>query len=346
MKKIRFLLVIPMLLLIQDYAHADVLTKTNFRTTESVSLDGAQLESIIIQKPALYPEGIEYNPNTDKFIVGSFREGAVYEVNLDGTYRNIIHDDRLNSVLAVRIDIKRNKLFVVNSDIGASIRSSSRGLKKLASLGIYDLTSGEAIHFIDLGKLLPDEKHLANGIALDAEGNAYITDSFSPVIYKVDIKGNASIFLKSDRFLGDGINLNGIVFHPDGYLIVVKKGEGILFKVPINNPENFSQVVLPFELIGGDGLILANNKEILVIANRASGKITETVFALNSEDNWKTAKVSSKYKFANVYPTTGVIRKDKIYVLHSNLQTLMLSSKEEKSQLRKKATIQQVGRVK
>jgi hypothetical protein len=46
-----------------------------------------------------------------------------------------------------------------------------------------------------------------------------------------------------------------------------------------------------------------------------------------------------------VYPTTGVIRKNKIYVLHSNLQTLMLSSKEEKNQLRKKATIQQVGIV-
>jgi hypothetical protein len=125
MKKIRFLLVIPMLLLIQGYVHADVLKKANFRTTESVSLGGAQLESIVIQKPALYPEGIEYNPKTDKFIVGSFREGAVYEIDLDGSYRKIINDDRLNSVLAVRIDVKRNKLFVVNSDIGASIRSSS-----------------------------------------------------------------------------------------------------------------------------------------------------------------------------------------------------------------------------
>ena len=118
---------------------------TLISAADSVSLGGELLQSIVIQKPALYPEGIDYNPNTDKFIVGSLREGAVYEVNLDGTYHQIINDDRLNSVLSVRIDIKRNRLLVVNSDIGASIRSYSKGSKKLASLGIYELSSGKAI---------------------------------------------------------------------------------------------------------------------------------------------------------------------------------------------------------
>jgi len=312
---------------------------------ESISLGGSSLESIVIRKPALYPEGIDYNPITDKFIVGSFREGAVYEVNLDGTYRHLINDERLNSVLAVRVDVKRNRLLVVNSDIGASIRPYSEGPKKLASLGIYELSSGKVIHFIDLGKLLPNKSHLVNGMALDAEGNAYITDSFSPVIYKIDPHGHASVFLESARFLGEGINLNGIVFHPDGYLIVVKKGEGVLFKVPLNNPKSFSEIESSSKFIGGDGLILVNNKELIVIANRASGQVTETVFALNSNDNWKTAKVTNEYKFGKVYLTTGVIRKDKIYVIHSDLKALMLASKEEKNQLRKKATIQQVGSV-
>jgi sugar lactone lactonase YvrE len=312
----------------------------------SIRLGGESLESIVIQKPALYPEGIDYNPNTDKFIVGSFREGAVYEVNLDGTYRQLIDDNRLNSVLAVRVDVKRNRLLVVNSDIGASVRPSSEGAKKTAFLGIYELSSGKAIHFIDLGKLLPNQNHLANGMALDSDGNAYVTDSFSPVIYKIDVKSNASIFLENDRFLGEGINLNGIVFHPDGYLIVVKKGEGVLFKVPLNNPKDFSEIKVPRKFIGGDGLILANNKELIVIANRASGEVTETAFALSSEDDWKTAKVINEYKLGAVYPTTGVVRKGNIYVLHSNLQALMLASKEEKSQLQKMATIQQIGSVK
>jgi len=142
----------------------------------------------MIDKPALYPEGIGYNPTTDKFIVGSFRDGGVYEVGLDGTYHQIIKDERLNSVLAARIDAKRNRLLVVNSDIGASIRSYSKGVKKLASLAIYELSSGKPMHFVDPGKLLPDTDHLANGMTLDTDGNAYVTDSFAPVIYKIDTK--------------------------------------------------------------------------------------------------------------------------------------------------------------
>ncbi len=313
---------------------------------EEVSLDKGDLESITIQKPALYPEGIDYNSVTDKFIVGSFREGAVYEISTDGTYRQIVKDKRLNSVLAVRVDEKRNKLFVVNSDIGASIRPYSRGPKKLASLAIYELSSGKPLSFIDLGKLLPNKNHLANGMTLDLDGNAYITDSFSPVIYKVDTEGKASVFLESDRFSGEGINLNGIVFHPDGYLIVVKKGEGVLFKVPTDDPTNFSEIKSTVKFIGGDGLILVGKKELVVIANRASGQVTETVFALKSKDNWITTTVSDEFKFGKVYLTTGVVRKDKIYVMHSDLKALMVASTEEKKKLRKKATIQQVGSIK
>lgn len=283
---------------------------------EPIKFNGNDLESITINKPALYPESIEYNQKTDKFIVGSFRDGGVYEIDLDGNYRKLINDERLNSVLAVRIDSKRNRLLVVNSDIGSSINSYVEGPKKSASLGVYDLSTGKNIDFINLGKLLPNKNHLANGMTLDSEGNIYVTDSFSPVIYKIDTSGHASIFLESDKFVGEGINLNGIVFHPDGYLIAVKKGEGVLFKIPLNNPQKFSMIKSPRKFIGGDGLVLLNNKELVVIANRAVGEITETVFSLESTDDWKTAKVTKELKFGKVYLTTGVIRKGKLYVMH------------------------------
>lgn len=301
------------------------------------------LESILINKPALYPEGIDYNPDTDKFIVGSFRDGGIYEIDLDGSYRQLVNDQRLNSVLAVRVDVKRNRLLVVNSDIGSSINSYAEGPKKLASLGIYELSTGKNIDFINLGKLLPEENHLANGMTLDSAGNVYVTDSFSPVIYKVDINGHASVFLESDKFIGDGINLNGIVFHPDGYLIAIKKGEGVLFKIPLDNPQKFSIIRSSRKFIGGDGLVLLNDNELVAIANRAAGEITETVFSINSEDSWKTAEVTKELKFGKVYLTTGVMRKNKLYVIHSNLKALILAPASEKHKLNKKATIQQVS---
>ena len=88
-----------------------------------------------------------------------------------------------------------------------------------------------------------------------------------------------------------------------------------------------------------------SNKELLVIANRAAGKITETVFSLDSENEWETTNVTKELKFGKVYLTTGVIRKDKVYVIHSNLKTLLLTPEGEKNTLNIKATIQQVLKI-
>lgn len=315
----------------------------NKKSKYNTQLGGSNLNSIVINKHALYPESIDYNPITDMFVVGSFRDGAVYEIDLAGNVNKIINDYRLNSVLAVRVDVQRNRILVVNSDIGNSVRSYSEGQKKLAALAIYDLTSGKNIYYVDLGRLLPKVDHLANGMTIDTEGNAYITDSFASIIYKVDINGNASVFSQSKKFFGEGISINGIVFHPDGYLIVVKKDDGQLFKVSLDDPSNVTTIAINKKFIGGDGLVLTNKNELLVIANRASGQITETAFLIGSRDNWESANLIDQYKFGKVYLTTGVIRRNQLYVMHSNLKALMLASNEEKKLLNKKATIQQIG---
>ena len=73
--------------------------------------------------------------------------------------------------------------------------------------------------------------------------------------------------------------------------------------------------------------------------------MAEAVFTLTSKDSWKSAEVTKKLKFGKVYLTTGVVRKNKVYVMHSNLKTLMLASKDDKSKLNQKAIIQQIGNV-
>ena len=124
------------------------------------------------------------------------------------------------------------------ADCGPSIRTSApasnpqpSGPKALAAVGIYDLSSGKALDYVDLAPLAP-APHLLNGITVDAAGNAYVTDSFSPNIYKIDAEGRPSLFVHDERFVGAGINLNGIVAHPDGFLLVIKKSDGGLFRHP------------------------------------------------------------------------------------------------------------------
>lgn len=118
-----------------------------------------------------------------------------------------------------------------------------------------------------------------------------------------------------------------------------------MFKVPIDNPNEFLEIQVPIRFFGGDGLVLVNKKELVVVANRTPEKITETVFALNSDDNWKSASVTNETRLGDGYLTTGVVRANKLYVLHSNPGTLIKAPLNLKPKLSDVAVIQQVGTV-
>ena len=276
---------------------------------------------------ALYPEGIEVNPLTGRFLLGSVRRGGVFEISAEGKGRQIINDDRLRSVIGIRVDAKRNRLFAVSSDFGASTRSQPADKFSHAALGIYDLESGRPIKFVDLSALRPNNKRFANDVAIDDAGNAYVTDSIAAAIYKVTPEGTATTFLTSETFHGKGFNLNGIVVHPDGYLLVAKKSDGQLFKVPLENPKSFAAVRMPKALKAADGLVLATPNELVVITNQAGKTKSDTVFTLKSEDSWTSAEVTGSSRTGDVYATTGVIKDRKLFVNYGRLNTLVGSLK-------------------
>ncbi|MGK3989529.1 hypothetical protein WME99_41160 [Sorangium sp. So ce136] len=299
-------------------------------------------QPLTVRRPALYPETIEYDSRSDRFLVSSFREGAIYAVGGDGGASLVVDDKRLCSVLGIAVDVERGRLWAVNSDLGASVKPSAQGPKNLAAVGIYDLATGAALDYVDLAPLSPGA-HLVNGIALDSAGNGYVTDSFSPTIYKIDPQGNATVFLRDERFAGEGINLNGVVVHPDGYLLVVKKSDGSLFKVPLASPSRLSQVDIPRRFVGGDGLVLVGKKDLVLIANQTPAVASNAAFSLSSEDGWVSAELRSVQELGDVYPTTGVLRGGKLYVISSKLNELIQSAPAQKDQLREEATIQQIG---
>ena len=320
------------------------LVNTGVSYAQTVKLEQSIEEKIQISKAALFPEDIKYNDLTKKFVVGSFREGAVYEIDIEGNAQLLVKDDHLVSALGIQLDPARNRLYVATANLGASVKIPD-DIKKLAGLGIYNLETGEAIDFINLGDLLPEKLHLANGITMDDAGNVYVTDSFSPVIYKITQEGAASIFLQSDEFKGEGINLNGIAYHPDGYFILAKKSDGRLFKVPAQNPEKFSEVTLPKQIFGLDGVTLINDEEIVVVANRASGVDQNAAFALYSTDGWQSAQITGTYDFGNVYPTTNVVKDGKIFGMYSKIGDLVAAPADKKASIKEIAVIQKIGSI-
>ncbi|MEO7732114.1 MAG: cupin domain-containing protein [Kofleriaceae bacterium] len=299
----------------------------------------------VLNQPALFPESAAYDEQRGRFLVGSFREGGVYEVFPGGDVRAVVQDPRLVSVLGIAVDATRGRLLVTNADLGAARRSSPAGPKTLAALGIYELASGAPIHYVDLGALLPKGNHLANGLTVDAEGNAYVTDSFSPVIYKVTPAGQPSVFLEDHAFEGVGIGLNGLAYHPDGYLLVVKKSDGKLFRVPVADSRRFTEVELPRPLIGADGVVIVNREQVVVISNETSGVVANEAVALDSHDGWRTATITAVRPLGKVYPTSGVIAHGTLFAMHSGLNQLIAGTPAVRDQLQNRATIQPIGRA-
>lgn len=309
---------------------------------QAVKLANDDTAYLSYEAPSLYPEGIETHPITGEFILGSIRQGKVVAISPDGKVRDLIQDDRLRSAVGIRVDEKRGRLLVNNSDYGVAERSAPSDKFDTVALAIYDLETGAPLHYVDLSELRPGEKRFANDLTVDGDGNAYVTDSLAAAIYKVTPEGKASVFLTNERFRGEGFNLNGIQTHPDGYLLVAKKSDGSLFKVPLDAPETFTEVKLPKALIGTDGLVLADDNTLVAITNVASGVQSDTIFKLTTTNDWESAKIGDTFETGNVYATTGTVRDGKIFVSYGRLNTLGGSVKGETPWL-DTFRIQQIG---
>jgi sugar lactone lactonase YvrE len=242
------------------------------------------------------PEGLECDFPAQRFLLSSLAEGTVYAVDYEGNATPFIEDQNLVMSVGLQIDTENNRLLVVNAD-------SDEG--ETAGLGIYDLTTGERQHLVDLSAIAVDYEHFPNDVAIDAEGTAYVTDSLAPVIYKVDIEGNASLLLEDERLLIEGFGGNGIVYHPDNYLLVGISGVE-LYRIPLDAPEDLSTVETRVT-ISADGMLLDEENNLIVVSQGS-------VMKLSSEDDWVSAS-----RIANVtrHPAaTAAFCGEDVFVIH------------------------------
>ena len=283
-------------------------------------------DKIKFDSAALYPEGVDWDPKNHRFLVTSIRKGEIGSVKDDGTYWVFAKDSRMVSSVGIKIDAERDRVLVCNADPGAAEKSSKQTTGKLAGLAAFSLSSGKLIQYIDLARGI-EGGHFCNDLTIDKDGTAYITDSFSPIIYKVDKNYNASVLVNNKTFSGKSFNLNGIVVK-DGYLLAVKMNSGQLFKIPLDNPNAFNEVKLKKPVYGADGLSWGPDGSLIIIANNnayvgATPAIaTNKVLKLKSADNWQSAKVLGQADTGDVFATTGTVRNGQFYVIHAMLHVL------------------------
>lgn len=287
---------------------------------------GKSPQEVSFNSASLYPEGVAWDAGNKRFLVTSIHKGEIGAVKDNGRYTVFAKDPRLVSTVGISIDASRDRVLVCNADPGASQFSSKKTTGMLAALAVFQLSSGKMIKYIDLAKGIKGG-HFCNDLTIASDGTAYITDSFSPIIYKVDKDYNASVLVNSPEFAGKSFNLNGIVVK-DNYLLAVKMNSGQLFKIPLDNPTAFSEVEIGEKLYGADGALWAADGSLIVIAgNNAYVGATPAVannkvIRLQSSDNWATAKIIGKADTGDVFATTGTVRDGQVYVMHAMLHVL------------------------
>ncbi len=278
-------------------------------------------ETIIVIESNLYPEGITYYEADQSFYVSSLTKGKISKVSIDGSITTFADDPSLISTLGMKIDKTTNQLIACISDPGFnSMKSDSTSLAQFAAIAFFDINTGEKINQIRIDTGQPI---LLNDLTLDSSGNIYITDSFSPNIYKIDEQGDVSTFYTNSIFTPSPNNfgLNGIIYHPDGYLIVSKYDEGKLFKIPINSAASFTEVELNKPVPSIDGLILTDeNKIILASNNLGFANHVNAVYELSSGDNWSSAQISNTFESGeDSFPTTFAKVGNDHYVQYAKL---------------------------
>ncbi len=276
----------------------------------------ANAQSIEFTSTELYPEGTAYTKAQKIFFVSSLHYGKIGKVDLTGKYTEFINDDELVSTIGILADEKRNSLYVCISDPGVSVKTNAASQGKLAKVAAYDLTTGKRKFIADLGALNKEGGNFANDVTVDNGGNLYVTNSASPIIYKITQTGNAVVFATSDMWKGEGFNLNGIVFHKDGYLLAAQSNTGSIYKISIAAPKNITKVNAP-AITGADGLVLGKQNELLVISN-SSQKVTRLILDSRGESAKADGEAATKLSF----PTTGVFVKGKYYVLNAKLNEI------------------------
>jgi 6-phosphogluconolactonase (cycloisomerase 2 family) len=222
----------------------------------------------------------------------------------------------------MEIDKARKRLLVTNTNIEGTV----------AQLAIYDLNSGARLFLIDLAAVADDgTRHLVNDVTIDQQGNAYVTDSYAGIIYKVDRLGNATVFFRNATFTPpQGIfGFNGIEYSNtrQGFLLVANmfvpnNDFGQIIKIPIDNPGSFRIVQLGQSLPSPDGLLLSKDGKQLIVVSNTGDQPGSKVFSFTSTDNWATATSTGEFPTGTVFPTTVASDGKTQYVLYSYIHLL------------------------
>lgn len=277
--------------------------------------------TITIGYDSLHPPGVAWDPSRNAFLVTSMRLGTVSVLHPDGTLAELVKDPDVVATVGVRVDAERGRFAVVFADAGFAERSSADTTFRVTGVGVYDLATGERIH---LARLDPYGANLINDVCLAADGTAYCTDTPNDGIYRIAVDGTVTQVRNGPLKAGQpNIGIQGITWHPDGFLLTVRHDDGTLYRVPVDDPAALTEVALDRPLVGGAALAVRPDGTLVAVTNTLIGPGNDEVAELHSPDGWRTAVTHRVEPWPDPAPTAVTVTPSGAYVVSGRPERLV-----------------------
>ncbi|KAK6146795.1 hypothetical protein DH2020_020664 [Rehmannia glutinosa] len=277
--------------------------------------------------PNLYPESFTWDPKSDHFVMGSLRHPQLISVSDAGVVSALLSDESLpsnTSFIGIALDPRLHRLLAV-------VR---RPTPPIAALAAYDLPTFRQIFLAPLDDLLPSSNAaaaVANDVAVDYSGNAYVTDSANDVIYRVTEQGEATVLSRSNTFKSHTVDrtvpyhncgLNGVVYNTKGYLLVTQSNTGKLFKVNVDDG-TARRVILNRDLTAADGIAVRSDGVVLVVSK-------QKLYFIKSDDSWSEGVVFDETALEEDRHASSVSvgAEDRVYVLYGHVDEGIMGNAE------------------
>jgi sugar lactone lactonase YvrE len=271
-------------------------------------------ETISIPGEKIFPESLT-STSDGSVIVGSIAQKAVYRAKPGAASAEVWiapGTENLNNVLGVFADNKAGTLYVCSNLLGPP----GPGPAVNAQLLTFDAKSGTPKgHYT-----FPTEKAVCNDIAVDADGNAYATDTNNMEIVHLK-KGGAAleVWAGNGAFGPKGGVLDGISVL--GKRIIANTlATSKLFSIPIGadgKAGTVTEVKLDKEITRPDGMRSFGKSDVLIIEGGNGGRLSRITL---SGDTGKVTTLKEGYPDG---PVAVTVVGTTAYVLEGQLAAFM-----------------------
>lgn len=260
----------------------------------------------LLPQEALYPEGIAADNKSGNFYVSSVADGSIYRGNVRNEQAELFlpggEDGRTQ---AAGLALDDGLLYVVGGQTG--------------KVFVYDTSSGDLVRSFDA-----QGAGFLNDVTVNPHsGDAYITDSFAPILWRVpaeEVTGSPQTgelepwldLTGTPITYTEGFNLNGIVATRNGRnLLTIQSNTGNLYRIDTQTKQVTQVDLGGATLTGGDGLVLRGHT-LYVVRNQ------EIITEVSLAGQFTSGRVSGSTSEPSLdFSTTGTLVRGRLLVVNS-----------------------------